>query len=84
MKKLIKFIILPALFILLLYALGTALHNRLSYLDDQKQKRAANYVLNDPIHPTHWNQSQWDTLNKYLKRIDELEKRIEALEQAPH
>jgi hypothetical protein len=38
------------------------------------------YVLEDASRPTHWKQSQWDTLNDYLKRVDELESRVKKLE----
>lgn len=39
------------------------------------------YILHEKTRPTHWTQGQWDTLNRYLKRIDELEKRVEDLER---
>lgn len=41
------------------------------------------YILNNAIRPTHWDQSQWDTLDVYLKKIDQLEKRVQKLERQP-
>lgn len=45
-------------------------------------KRQESYALKRANRPTHWSQKQWDLLDRYLKKIDALEQRLDAFENS--
>lgn len=47
----------------------------------ETKERNSKYVLKKAHRPTHWQQSQWDILDTYLKKIDRLETEVELLKQ---
>jgi len=79
MKHVLLMFMIATLTIGGIYIIASTMRD-MSMATSRERHEGGNYILSDPIRPTHWDQSQWDTLDRYLKKIDTLEKRIEALE----
>ena len=77
--KLLLFVSLVLVGLMFFFCIGLTVEQNQTEPVDQKQ-----YILVDEIRPTHWSQDQWEILDSYLKRIDELEKRVEELELGIH
>jgi len=73
------FVSLVLVGLMFFFCIGLTVEQNQTEPVDQKQ-----YILVDEIRPTHWSQDQWEILDSYLKRIDELEKRVEELELGIH
>ena len=77
MRLLLLFMALVFVALMFFFCIGLTVEQNQTEPEPVEQKQ---YILLDDIRPTHWSQNQWEILDSYLKRIDELEKQVKALE----